>query len=659
MSVTNYPFRDISIIASASHYTFRSPSSPNAPALVVARPSGAMQMTHSPNTMGGKRVTIAGILGIVHLRLDKYIVIITKAAQVGRIRGQAIYKIESTEFLPLQERVLHDPDEDTYLELLTAHLRSGPMYFSYSFDLTNSFQRQSSADPSLPLWQRADDRFFWNRHLQTDLIGLHNSHQAVDPYILPVFFGYLNITTTTIKSTPLTFALITRKSRHRAGTRYFTRGIDESGNVANFNETEQIIVIGDSAGGYVQTRGSVPVYWSEVINLRPIPELKVRSVDLALIAAKKHFDEQIKLYGDNYLINLVNQSGREEEVKTAYENAVKELLMDRLHYIYFDFHHECRGMKWDRAQALLDNLGDGLYDQGYYHSVEGNATTSNSIIKKHQSSVMRTNCMDCLDRTNVVQSMLARWTLNSQLMDIGILDKGENTADFENFEAMFRNAWADNADVVSRAYSGTGALKTDFTRTGNRTKAGALADGMNSVTRYIRNNFADGPRQDAYDLFLGNYTPSTSLSSLLFVDRRPIIIQSVPYILMGALFLDFAALFFPDLNASPSPDPAASGGGNADITGRSGTRFSTKLFVLFWAGIAILAAQFMLKYALLYVNWPKLSPPGFAIEGYSDALNRAKKDPLIGKWVGKQSGHERGASSIRLVHLEEGKKRIE
>ena len=39
--------------------------------------------------------------------LDKYIVIITKAVQVGRIRGQAVYKIESTEFLPLQERVLH------------------------------------------------------------------------------------------------------------------------------------------------------------------------------------------------------------------------------------------------------------------------------------------------------------------------------------------------------------------------------------------------------------------------------------------------------------------------------------------------------------------------------------------------------------------------
>jgi len=74
MSVTNYPFRDINIIASSSHYTFRSPSSPNAPAFVIARPSGAMQMTHSPNTMGGKGATsIAGILGIVHLRLGRII----------------------------------------------------------------------------------------------------------------------------------------------------------------------------------------------------------------------------------------------------------------------------------------------------------------------------------------------------------------------------------------------------------------------------------------------------------------------------------------------------------------------------------------------------------------------------------------------------------
>jgi phosphatidylinositol 4-phosphatase len=55
--------------------------------------------------------------------------------------------------------------------------------------------------------------------------------------------------------------------------------------------------------------------------------------------------------------------------------------------------------------------------------------------------------------------------------------------------------WADHADSISQAYSGTGALKTDFTRTGKRTKAGALQDGVNGAMRYIKNNYFDGTRQ--------------------------------------------------------------------------------------------------------------------------------------------------------------------
>jgi hypothetical protein len=63
------------------------------------------------------------------------------------------------------------------------------------------------------------------------------------------------------------------------------------------------------------------------------------------------------------------------------------------------------------------------------------------------------------------------------------------------FEALFKSVWADNADVISIQYSGTGALKTDFTRTGKRTRWGLLRDGINSLIRYYKNNFADGFRQ--------------------------------------------------------------------------------------------------------------------------------------------------------------------
>ena len=45
---------------------------------------------------------------------------------------------------------------------------------------------------------------------------------------------------------------------------------------------------------------------------------------------------------------------------------------------------------------------------------------------------------------------------------------------------------ADNGDECSKQYAGTGALKTDFTRVGKRTVNGALADGVNAVTRYFK-----------------------------------------------------------------------------------------------------------------------------------------------------------------------------
>ena len=55
--------------------------------------------------------------------------------------------------------------------------------------------------------------------------------------------------------------------------------------------------------------------------------------------------------------------------------------------------------------------------------------------------------------------------------------------------------WANNADAISEQYAGTGALKTDYTRTGKRSFKGVLNDGLNSATRYYLNNFKDGFRQ--------------------------------------------------------------------------------------------------------------------------------------------------------------------
>ncbi|KAI4217465.1 MAG: hypothetical protein LQ351_000060 [Letrouitia transgressa] len=701
------PFRDINVHASTSHYAFTSPSSPSHQTLVVERPSGDLRLNDGA-LLGAKRVSsIAGILGIIKMRLDKYIIVINKAQPMGRLKGHMVYKVIATEFLPLRERTLHDPDEDTYLKLLKSLLKTGPMYFSYSFDITNSFQRQADSDPSLALWQRADDRFFWNKFIQSDLIDLatggtnssglryHGVRQtSVDPFILPVMFGMLRIASTRIKSTPLTFALLTRRSRHRAGTRYLTRGMDEHGHVANYNETEQIIIINDTPGGaggtfgaagmqngkiggpdhhdvqtmsFVQTRGSVPVYWAEVSTLHYTPDLQIRGVETAVGAAKQHFDEQIRTYGDNYLVNLVNQRGREDRVKKAYEQMVRTLVSapseavqanhvtdekirvveasgrsepySRLHYVYFDFHNETKGLRWHRAQLLLDQLRDGLIEGQYFRGLDMPADEQNRLeVRNRQTAVVRTNCMDCLDRTNVVQTMLARWTLTRQLIDIGILKPGETSDDDEAFKVLFRNIWADNADVISRSYSGTGALKTDFTRTGERTRAGMLQDFNNSVTRYVKNNFGDGPRQDAFDLFLGAFLPDSSSigTSLVFTDRRPVLIQSIPYILAASVLMVLVASV-----ARPRPES---------------TSWPLRLFAILWLIIGGWCWYFIYSHGMLYVNWPKLNPPRWANEGYQEAMGSVRKDKFIGPLVAR---HERGQSNARFSLLEEGKKRIQ
>ena len=708
---------DINLHASDTHYAFLSPSNPHGPTLLVDRPSGDLRLSES-KISGAKRISsISGILGMIKLRLDKYLIVITKSIPVGKLRGSVIYKVISTDILPLHERPLHDTDEDTYLTLLKSTLKYAPMYFAYNLDLTNAFQRQSRVDPTQPLWQRADDRFFWNKFISSDFIDMRNGkggaagfrlalgpQPGVDPFILPVISGTLSLTKTSVKGNPLTFTLITRKSRHRTGTRFFSRGMDEHGHVSNFNETEQLVVLNDEASGpttgfgsangalghssagrdvqifsYLQTRGSVPVFWNELNTLKYTPQLHIRGVESAAEAAKQHFHEQIESYGDNYLVNLVNQKGREKRVKDAYETLVRTLHsprgeaeaksadakstetirviesanvsqeFDRLHYVYFDFHHETRKFQWHRAQILLDELAEPLYRQAYYHGVYSASTTPAAAtakaanaaaridVRSIQKSVVRTNCMDCLDRTNVIQSMLGRQALTRQLADAGLLRKGESPFEDAQFELLFRNVWADNADTVSKSYSGTGALKTDFTRTGTRTKKGALQDGANSVTRYVLNNFRDGPRQDGFDLFSGAFVPDESASpgSLVFVDRRPLAIQAIPYILAACLFFLLVASMTAQL-----PDRGIWG---------------LRLGMLVATGVAGWCGVFVAGHGTLYVNWPKLKTPAWALEGYNDGLVRAERDPVVGSWVAGQ----RGGNAANLGGMEEGKKRVE
>ena len=82
----------------------------------------------------------------------------------------------------------------------------------------------------------------------------------------------------------------------------------------------------------------------------------------------------------------------------------------QLEYTWFDFHGECKKMKWENLSKLVDICKDELTNYGYFMAQMSVGLSNkdklydikNIVINQTQKGTFRTNCMDCLDRTNVV-----------------------------------------------------------------------------------------------------------------------------------------------------------------------------------------------------------------------------------------------------------------
>lgn len=155
--------------------------------------------------------------------------------------------------------------------------------------------------------------------------------------------------------------IISRRSVERPGLRYQRRGVNDAGGVANFVETEYIMstqIEGkDHFTSYVQIRGSIPLYWSQSPwSLKPIPVLE-REDAVNQKAISKHLERQVKFYfGAVHIVNLAETSGKEGVLVTAYREAVARLARPEVIYNEWDFHHMCKGMRYERISLLLDQL---------------------------------------------------------------------------------------------------------------------------------------------------------------------------------------------------------------------------------------------------------------------------------------------------------------
>ncbi|KAF7991334.1 hypothetical protein HCN44_002896 [Aphidius gifuensis] len=380
-------------------------------------------------------------------------------------------------------------------------------FFCQTGDITNSLQRLKNMkinDDSIddkPIWKIVDDRFFWNKHMLKDIINLNN--EAANHWILPIIQGYIQIEKCKVEVgfdgqaiyETFNLAIISRRSRFRAGTRYKRRGVDDDGKCANYVETEQLVWYHDHQVSFVQVRGSVPVYWSQPgYKYKPPPRIDKDEAETQ-IAFEKHFQEELSCYGPICIINLVEQSGKEKIIWDAYNNHVINYNNPNITYTTFDFHEYCRGMHFENLQILVNALAGVLGEMGYcWYDNQGPICT--------QKSVFRINCIDCLDRTNVVQTALGKTVMEMQFSKLGLIPPDGTLP--TDIRQTFQLLWANNGDIISKQYAGTNALKGDYTRTGERKFSGLMKDGVNSANRYYLNRFKDVYRQASIDLMLGH-----------------------------------------------------------------------------------------------------------------------------------------------------------
>ncbi|KRF79769.1 synaptojanin-1 [Drosophila virilis] len=456
-----------------------------------------------------------GCLGALQLNAGEstvlFLVLVTGCVSMGKIGDVEIFRITQTTFVSLQNAVLNEDKISEVRKLLN----SGTFYFAHSnpsaagggagggaahsskFDITLCAQRRHQT-------AETDNRFFWNRMMHIHLMRFGIDCQS---WLLQTMCGSVEVRTVYIGAKQARAAIISRLSCERAGTRFNVRGTNDEGYVANFVETEQVIYVDGDVTSHVQTRGSVPLFWEQPGVQVGSHKVKLsRGFETSAAAFDRHMSMMRQRYGYQTIVNLLGSSmigSKEGEAMLSNEfqrhhgmSAHKDVP-----HVVFDYHQECRGGNFSALAKLKERMVACGANYGIFHATNGQ-------VLREQFGVVRTNCLDCLDRTNCVQTYLGLDTLNLQLEALKLGGKQQNIS---RFEEIFRQMWINNGNEVSKIYAGTGAIQG----------GSKLMDGARSAARTIQNNLLDNSKQEAIDVLLVGSTLSSELA-----DRARILLPS-------------------------------------------------------------------------------------------------------------------------------------
>lgn len=486
---------------------------------------------------GGLKSKMAfwGLIGFIRFTGPYYMIYVSKKSHVAMIGGHYVDQIDKTEMVPLMtsaaarvksERQL---EENRFVNIFGNLDLTRGFYFSHSYDVTRTLQHnimreREALQEGLPEPASADhnDMFVWNNHLlepaRTFLKNpfdwcLSIIHGYVDQSALSIYWGRVVYVT-----------IIARRSRFFAGARFLKRGANDLGYVANDVETEQIVsemlttsfhapgpelFANPKYTSYVQHRGSIPLYWTQdSTGVSPKPDIHLNVVDPFFSAAALHFDDLFKRYGTPiYVLNLIKareRTPRESKLLKEYTLAISYLNQflpkdKQILYHAWDMSRASKSRDQDVIGSLEAIAEDILPKTGLFQ----NGTDEQSGLQL-QNGVARTNCIDCLDRTNAAQFVIAKKALGYQLQALGVIERPSVDYDSDAVN-LFTHMWHDHGDTIAIQYGGSHLVNTMATYRKINAWTSHSRDMVESFKRFYNNSFMDAQRQEAYNLFLGNY----------------------------------------------------------------------------------------------------------------------------------------------------------
>ncbi|KAI7736053.1 hypothetical protein M8C21_030398, partial [Ambrosia artemisiifolia] len=464
-----------------------------------------------------------------------YMLLITERRKIGVICGHAIYAITKSEVLPIpnstvQPSVAYSKNENRYKKLLCSVDLTKDFYFSYLYRIMHSFQKNLSTPET-----GNETMFVWNEFLTSTI---HNQLRN-NLWTVQLVYGYFKQVKISIGEKDFKLTLIARRSRHYAGTRYLKRGVNEKGRVANDVETEQIV--------FEDVPDGCPVQISSVVQNR------VSNKDPKYDATRLHFENLAKRYGNPIIIlNLIKtkeKKPRESLLRMEFAHAIELINKDlpeekRLKFLHWDLSKYSRN-KSTNVLALLGkvatyalNLTGFLYcqvipnsvskvpldlprdDNGDLYSFQTKNKDADVSYRppKYQTGVLRTNCIDCLDRTNVAQFAYGWAALGRQLHTIGYIDTPDIELDSALADDLMR-IYEKMGDTLALQYGGSAAHNKIFSQRRGQWKAATQSqEFFRTLQRYCSNAYMDAEKQDAINLFLGHYQPEIGKPALWELD---------------------------------------------------------------------------------------------------------------------------------------------